>query len=218
MFRRTLLALGALALTGGASIAPAQSTFDGTVSVLSEWKAQDRGDGSGTYQLANTVTGGSIVLEHNLSANRDVQQEITITEAMRLMENGSERAHAGGDPTALGPWADTAARYVLPFAVDFSGVPRRNYRPNDRLVKTLVQSVVPEAKISTRAATDGRTTAEVEIPGTFPVNVLAEKFLGIRQALREAEVGLAKLRIRGTASAPEPAPEAEDAAAEPSGR
>ena len=189
-------------LLGAAAPGLAQFSFGSEVAVLSEWKGHDKGDGSGSYELVTTFTSGSIVAEHAQTATRDVMQEVTTTETMRLVENGTERARAGSDPTALGPWSDTFVAYVVPFGVDLSGAPRRNYRPNDKLVKEIVVGVVPDAKVSSRRATDGRTTAEVEILGTHPANELAEKFLAIRGAFRDAEVGLARLRIRGTASAP----------------
>jgi hypothetical protein len=62
--------------------------------------------------------------------------------------------------------------------------------------------VIPEAKVSTRRASDGRTTAEVGISEPQAADALAEKFLAIRRAIREADIGLARLRIRGTATAP----------------
>ena len=205
MVRHSLL-LAILSLSAAAS-ASAQSTITGDVVVVSEWKGQDRGDGSGTYELTTTVSTGLLELVHALTATRNVEQEVASTEYMRVLENGSEKARGTSDPGALGPWAGPFVAYVVPFDVDLTGVPRRNYRPSDGRVKEIVHSVVPEAKVSTRRASDGRTSAEVQLEGTFPADVLAEKFLAIRRAFREAEVGLARLRIRGTASAPTPATE-----------
>ena len=205
MLRRLFLLCGIS--FAAASSALAQSTLTGDAVVVSEWKGQDRGDGSGTYELTTTVTSGLVEMVHELTADRSVEQEVSMTEFMRVLENGSEKGRATSDPTGLGPWSGPFVAYVAPFDVDLSGAPRRNYRPSDGRVKEIVHSVVPDAKASTRRASDGRTSAEVEVTGTFPANELAEKFLAIRQAFREAEVGLARLRIRGTASAPTPVTE-----------
>jgi hypothetical protein len=55
--------------------------------------------------------------------------------------------------------------------------------------------------VSSRAASDGRTSAVVEIPGVLPIAELALQFVGIREAFHDAEVGLAKLQIKGHATA-----------------
>jgi hypothetical protein len=174
----------------------------GPVAVVSECRGEDRGDGSGLYSLVTTVAGGAVSLEHALTATRAVDGETSSTEVLRLLEDGKERASAGSDPGALGAWSGAAIGYVLPFGPDLSAAPRRNYRPSARVVREIVQSVVPEAKVSTRRGSDGRTSADVEVPGPQPVDALAEQFLAIRQAIREADIGLARLRIRGTATAP----------------
>jgi hypothetical protein len=205
MLRRLLL-LSGISLFA-ASSALAQSTLSGDAAVVSEWKGQDRGDGSGSYELTTTLKSGLIEMVHALTAERNVEQEVTTTEHIRVLENGFEKGRAESDPTGLGPWATAFTSYVVPFGVDLSGAPRSNYRPSDGRVKDIVHSVVPDAKVSSRRASDGRTTAEVEITGTLPADELADKFLAIRQAFREAEVGLARLRIRGTASAPAPVTE-----------
>ena len=69
-------------------------------------------------------------------------------------------------------------------------------------VAEVAQSVVPDAKVSTKSGSDGRTTATIELPGSHPADVLAQRFVGIREALYEAELGMAKLVIKGTAVAP----------------
>ena len=56
--------------------------------------------------------------------------------------------------------------------------------------------------MSTKSGSDGRTTATIEVPGSHSVDVLAQRFVGIREALYEAELGMAKLLIKGTAAAP----------------
>jgi len=181
----------------------AQSAFaPAGADVVSEVKAQDRGDASGSYELTTRVTAGGVTIEHALKVERDVYGETRETESMRVLEGDAERARAESDPTALGAWADAAVRWAIPFAVDFSGEARRNYRPQDRKVRELVQGVVADARVSTRAGTDGRTMADVEIPGERPVEELAAAFVGIRAAIVDAGLGLARLRIRGRALAP----------------
>jgi len=206
---RRSFVLPVLATVVGVLVVPAaraqtvSTPFGGRrVAVVSEWQGIDRGDGSGHYSLVTTISEGAISLEHTLTATRAVDGETSSTEAMRVLEDGRERASAGSDPGGLGTWSGAAIGYAIPFDTDLSAIPRRNYRPNDRLVRETVQSVEPEAKVSTRRATDGRTAAEVTIPDPQPAGALAEKFLAIRRAFREADIGLARLRIRGTATAP----------------
>lgn len=193
-----LLLIAPAAVHGQSSFAPA------VAQVVSELKAQDRGDGSGSYELVTRVTdpGSQITIEHALRSDRDVMGEVTEVESMRVLEGDAERAKAGSDPTALGHWSEYAVAWAIPFANEFAGDPRRNYRPQERRVREVVQGVVPDAKVSTRAASDGRTTADVEIPGEHSVTELARTFVEVRVAIREADMGLARLRIRGRATAP----------------
>jgi hypothetical protein len=116
-------------------------------------------------------------------------------------EGESETAHADSDPTALGDWAEPAIAYAIPFDVEFRTDARKSYRPRDQQVEDLVHSAAPDARVSTRSASDGRTMAVVEIPGVLPVEDLARMFVGIREAFADADVGLAKLQIKGQADA-----------------
>ncbi|MFN2384502.1 MAG: hypothetical protein ABR559_09640, partial [Gemmatimonadota bacterium] len=65
-----------------------------------------------------------------------------------------------------------------------------------------IQAVVSAAAVSTRRGSDGRTTATVDLPEARPADALAADFLAIRQALRAADLGMAKLRITGRALPP----------------
>lgn len=200
------LALALFSLPAFASPLHGQAPSFGTgpVGVVSEWKGLDRGDGSGSYDLVTIATDPSsgISIEYAQSITRDADGEESSTEHLRVLEGKTERAHGSSSVATLGAWSEPAAIYGIAFNAGFSAVARNNYRPNDKRVREIVLSAVPEAKVSTRAATDGRTAADVEIPGVHPANALAEKFVAIRGAFRNAEVGLAKLRIRGTASPP----------------
>jgi hypothetical protein len=197
-----LVLLGAAVLapvTGRAQSAPA---FDGaTLDVSSEWVGQDRGDGSGSYRLTTRVTDGRAgwTIEHVLSAERAVDLRITSTETLKVLQGDQEMASAESDPAALGQWSSPAVAYAIPFDVEFNTDPRKSYRPRDKQVKELVASASPDARVSTRSASDGRTSATVEIPGVVPVAELARQFVEIRQAFREADIGLAKLQIKGQA-------------------
>ena len=179
---------------------------DATVEIVSEWTGQDRGDGSGSYHLKTRVTDSrtGVTIEHELLADRTVDMEVESTESLVVLEGKVEKARASSDPAPLGPWADTAIAYVLPFDNEFSTDPPKSYRPRDKQVADLVHSAAPEARVSTRAGSDGRTMAVVEIPGVLPVEDLAKRFVGIRAAFREAEVGLAKLQIKGQAATAPP--------------
>lgn len=176
----------------------------GPVSIVTEWKGLDRGDGSGAYELVTRATdpASGMSIEYAQTITRNVDGEEIPTEKLRVLNGESERSHGSSSPASLGLRDDAAAVYAIAFNAEFVGQARKNYRPSDKRVREIAHSVEPEAKVSTRPATDGRTTADVEIPGVHPVDVLAGKFLAIRRAFRDAEVGLAKLRIRGTASAP----------------
>jgi hypothetical protein len=197
-----LVLLGAAVLapaTGRAQTAPA---FDGaTLDVSSEWVGQDRGDGSGSYRLTTRVTDGRAgwTIEHVLSAERGVDLVTTSTETLKVLQGDQEMASADSDPSALGQWSNSAVAYAIPFDVEFNTDPRKSYRPRDKQVKELVHSASPDARVSTRAASDGRTSATIEIPGVVPVAELARQFVEIRKAFREADVGLAKLQIKGQA-------------------
>ena len=185
----------------GAQSAPA---FDGaTLEVVSEWTGQDRGDGSGSYRLITRVTDSraGMTIEHQLAADRDVRLELKSTESLRVLQGDSETARAESDPSALGVWSGPAVAYAIPFDLQFNTDPRKSYRPRDRQVADLVHTAAPDARVSTRAASDGRTMAVVEIPGVMPVQDLARTFVEIREAFADADVGLAKLQIKGRAEA-----------------
>lgn len=181
----------------------------GTAEVVSEHKAQDRGDATGSYELVTRVARGGMVIEHTLRIERDVYGDMTDVETMRVLEGNAVRATAASDPAALGGWAEAVVSWAIPFAVDFDGEPRRNYRAQDRKVKEVVRSVVPDASVNTRAGSDGRITAVVEIPGEKPVDGLAADFVGIRRALQDADVNPSRLRISGKATSPGPQASAE---------
>jgi hypothetical protein len=184
---------------GRAQTAPA---FHGaTLDVSSVWVGQDRGDGSGTYRLTTRVTDGraGFTIQHELAAERAPDLQLTSTESVKVLQGDQEMAAAESDPSALGQWADPAVAYAIPFGVEFNTDPRKSYRPRQKPVEELVRSASPEARVSTRSGSDGRTSATVEIPGVLPVAELARQFVGIRQAFRDADVGLAKLQIKGQA-------------------
>lgn len=204
--RKLALLIGFAALVPApGAVAQTNAAFQGgaTLEVVSEWTGQDRGDGSGSYRLITRVTDtrAGMTIQHQLAADRDVQLEVESSESLSVYEGESETAHAESDPTALGVWAEPAIAYAIPFDVEFSTDARKSYRPRDRQVEELVHSAAPDARVSTRAASDGRTMAVVEIPGVLPVAELARMFVGIRQAFADADVGLAKLQIKGQADA-----------------
>ncbi len=206
---RSLVALAILQLALVVPCVAQSDPFgDRPVTIVSEWQGQDRGDGSGSYQLVTTAASGGVTIEHSLASERDWQGEVTSKESLRVREGGAERAHSGSDPSALGEWSDEAVTWVIPFATDFDGDPHQNYRANDKKARQAILSVVPDAKVSTDAGSDRRGTADVEIPGTLPVDELAQKIVAIRGALEEANMTLAKLRIQGQATRPMAADEA----------
>ena len=197
-----LVLLGAVALAPAVARAQPAPAFDGaTLDVSSEWVGQDRGDGSGSYRLTTRVTDGRAgwTIEHELAAERGVDLETSSTETLRVFQGDEEMASADSDPAALGQWSNPAVAYAIPFDVEFNTDPRKSYRPRQKQVEELARSAAPEARVSTRSASDGRTSATIEIPGVHPVAELAQQFVGIRQALRDADVGLAKLQIKGQA-------------------
>ncbi|MGH7549557.1 MAG: hypothetical protein ACREK3_02260 [Gemmatimonadota bacterium] len=177
-----------------------------TVLVVSEWQGEDRGDGSGSYRLVTTLTDPSseVSLRHELSAERDVDGELTTNEHLTVLEGGDERYRAESDPSALGPYALHATSWAIPFDVEFHPDPRGSYRARQEQLAEVVHSVVTDAEVSARGGSDGRTSATIEIPGEHAADVLARQFVGIREALREADLGLAKLVIKGQATAPVP--------------
>ncbi|HET9581801.1 MAG TPA: hypothetical protein VFP76_03200 [Gemmatimonadota bacterium] len=186
---------------------PAGSATDfgvSTVQVVSELRAQDRGDGSGSYALITSLkdTASKVTLRHELSSERTVEGEVISEEALLVLEDDEERYRAENDPTALGPYAMQATAWVLPFDVEFHDDPRDNYRAQQKKIAEVVHAVVPDAKVSSRGGSDGRTSATIEVPGTHPADALAQRFVGIREALYEAGLGMAKLVIKGTAVAP----------------
>jgi hypothetical protein len=179
------------------------AVFDGaTLAVISELTSQDRGDGSGSYRLVTRVTDGDagITIQHELTADRTVDQEVKSSESLSVLEGETEKAQAESDPTELGIWAEPAIAYAIPFDREFSSEPRKTYRPRDKQVADIARSAAPDAHVTTRAASDGRTTAIIEITGVLPITELAERFVGIREAFRTADVGLAKLQIKGLAT------------------
>lgn len=197
-----LVLLGAVLLAPAAARAQTAPAFEGaTLDVSSEWVGQDRGDGSGSYRLTTRVTDGGAgwTIEHELAAERGVDLETTSTETIRVLQGDEEMASADSDPAALGQWSSPAIAYAIPFDVEFNTDPRKSYRPRQKQVEELARSAAPEARVSTRSASDGRTSATIEIPGVHPVVELARQFVGIRQAFRDADVGLAKLQIKGQA-------------------
>jgi hypothetical protein len=174
------------------------------VQVVSELRSQDRGDGSGTYALMTTLTDASseVTLRHELTSERTVEGEVISKELLLVLEGDKERYRSESDPAALGPYAVAATTWAIPFDVDFHDEPRKNYRAQQKKVAEIVHAVVPDAKISTKSGSDGRATAAIEVPGSHPVDLLAQRFVGIRDALYEADLGMAKLVIKGTAIAP----------------
>ncbi|MGH7566401.1 MAG: hypothetical protein ACREK2_06195 [Gemmatimonadota bacterium] len=200
---RTLAILIGIAALASPARAHAQSApaFGGELDVTSEWTGQDRGDGSGSYHLVTRVTDTrtGTTIQHELEANRSVELEVESSESLSVLEGDTEKAHAESDPSALGIWAEPAVAYVIPFDTEFSSEPRKTYRPRDKQVAEIVRSAAPDARVTSRAASDGRTSAVVEIPGVLPVAELAHQFVGIREAFRDADVGLAKLQIKGHA-------------------
>lgn len=200
LVRASLLACAMLGLA--AATAAAQVSFEAPVVVVSEWKGQDRGDGSGSYELTTTARSGSVAIEHALRSERAVDGTVSDGETMRVLNGEEEVARAESDPSALGAWGEHAVRWAVPFGVGFDPSPRSNYRAPDKRVREVVTAVAPQAKVSTRAASDGRTTADVQLPETLPADELARTFARIRAALAEEGLGLARLRLRGQAAAP----------------
>jgi hypothetical protein len=173
-----------------------------TLDVTSEWTGQDRGDGSGSYHLVTRVTDSrtGTTIQHELGADRSVDQEVESNESLRVLDGDTEKARVESDPSGLGAWAEPAVAYAIPFDTEFNSEPRKTYRPRDRQVTDIVRSAAPDARVTTRAASDGRTTAVVEIPGVLPVADLARTFVDIHKAFHNADVGLAKLQIKGRAT------------------
>lgn len=176
----------------------------GPVEIVSEWSSLDRGDGSGEYQILTAATDPAtgVTIEHDLSSERSMDGEVTSSESVRVLAQGDERARATSDPAALGSWSEPAIGYAIAFGADFSPEARSNYRPQDKRVREVIQAAVPAAVVSTRRGSDGRTTGTVELPEARPADALAADFLAVRQALRAADLGLAKLRITGRALPP----------------
>ena len=174
-----------------------------SVQVVSELRGQDRGDGSGSYTLVTSLRDASsdITLRHELTSERTVEGEVVSKELLMVLEGDQERYRSESDPEGLGPYAVHATTWAIPFDVEFHDEPRKNYRAQQKKVAEIVHGVVPDAKISTKSGSDGRTTAMIEVPGSHPVDVLAQRFVGIREALYEADLGMAKLVIKGTAIA-----------------
>lgn len=175
-----------------------------TVLVVSELRGQDRGDGSGSYALVTSLTDVSseITLRHELTTERTVEGEVVSKESLLVLEGDQERYRSESDPSTLGPYATHATTWAIPFDVEFHPDQQKNYRPQQKKVAELVHVVVPDAKVSTKAGSDGRTSATIEVPGSHPADVLARHFVSIREAIHEADLGMAKLVIKGTAVAP----------------
>jgi len=204
--RPPLVALAASLLFPVLAIAQSATPDFGVsnVQVVSELRGQDRGDGSGSYVLMTTLTDASsdITLRHELSSERTVEGEVISKELLLVLEGDQERYRSESDPATLGPYAVHATTWAIPFDADFHDEPRKNYRAQQKKIAEIVKTVVPDAKISTKSGSDGRSTATIEVPGSHPVDVLAQRFVGIREALYEADFGMAKLVIKGTAVAP----------------
>ena len=175
------------------------------VEVISESEAVDRGDGSGSYHLITTATDKSlgVSVQHELDTERDGYGEVHEREALRALEGKKEQYHGESDPSALGPWSDAVLTYAMPFDIDFHTDARSNYRARDKHVKQIVHVVVPNAQVTTRAGSDGRTSATIRLPDVQPADELAKQFVAVRVALCDAGVGLAKVRIEGLAVAPQ---------------
>lgn len=203
--RTPLVALAATLALPVLAMGQSAPDFGGsTVQVVSELRGQDRGDGSGSYALATSLIDPSsdVTLRHELTTERTVEGEVVSKESLLVLEGDQERYRSESDPSALGPYAMHATTWAIPFDVEFHSDPQKNYRPPQKMIAELVQAIVADAKVSTRAGSDGRTSATVEVPGSHPADVLARHFVGIREAIHEADLGLAKLVIRGTAVAP----------------
>lgn len=179
------------------------------VEVVSQSEAIDRGDGSGSYHLVTTATDKSlgISVQHELGTKRDGYGEVREEEALLALEGKKELYRGESDPSALGPWSDAALTYAVPFDLDFWTDSPSTYHARDKKVKQIVQAVVPNAEITTRGGSDGRTRATIRLPDVQPVNELAKQFVAIRAAFHDAGVGLAKMRIEGRAVAPQEATE-----------
>lgn len=175
-----------------------------TVQVVSELRGQDRGDGSGSYALITTLTDAStdVSLRHELSTERTAEGEVISNESLLVMQGNDERYRTESDPSALGPYSVHATTWAIPFDVEFHPDPRKNYRAQQKKVAETVHAVVADAKVATKAGSDGRTSATVDVAGSHPADKLAQHFVGIREALCEADLGMAKLVIKGTALAP----------------
>lgn len=174
------------------------------VEVVSESEAIDRGDGSGSYHLVTTATDKSlgISVQHELGTERDGYGEVREEEALRALEGKEELYRGESDPSALGPWSDAALTYAVPFDVDFETDSPSTYHAREKQIKQIVQAVVPNAEVTTRGGSDGRTRATIRLPDVQPANDLAKQFVAIRAALHDAGIGLAKMRIEGMAVAP----------------
>ena len=81
-------------------------------------------------------------------------------------------------------------------------MPRAIHRPSANPASSTPKIRSESSPGRAGAKSDGRTSATIEVPGSHPANLLAQHFVGIREALREADLGLAKLVLKGTAVAP----------------
>lgn len=185
------------------------------VEVVSQSEAVDRGDGSGSYHLVTTATDESlgISVQHELGTERDSDGEVREEEALRALQGKEELYRGESDPSVLGPWSDAAVTFAVPFDVDFDTDSPSTYHAREKQIKQIVHAVVPNAKVTTRGGSDGRTLATIRLPDVQPANQLADQFVAIRAALHDASVGLAKMRIEGKAIAPQAA--AQSASSEP---
>lgn len=203
--RTPLIALAATLVLPVLAMGQSAPDFGGSmVQVVSELRGQDRGDGSGSYALVTSLTDPSsaVTLRHELTTERTVEGEVVSKESLLVLERDQERYRSESDPSALGPYAMHATTWAIPFDVGFHSDPQKNYRPPQKRIAELVQAVVPDAKVSTKAGSDGRTSATIEVPGSHPADVLARHFVGIREVIHEADLGLARLVIKGLAVAP----------------
>lgn len=198
--RNAGLAGAALTILLVAAPAVAQQSFaDGPVQVVSEWTTLDRGDGSGAYSLVTSAAAGDFKVEHSLQATRSVRQDVAETELVRVLQGGRETARSGSDPSVLGAWGEVALTWTIPFDLGYDAAPRKTYRLNDKKVREIVTAVLPDARVTTRAGSDGRLAAQVEVPGVRPVDQLAAAFAAVRAAFDDAGVGIARLKIQGAA-------------------
>lgn len=201
----SIAALVAVLSLPGSILAQTADFGAGPVHVVTIWEAEDKGDTSGKYRLVTSATDerSKITLEHALSTERDAYGEEDSEEVLRALEGKEERFHGSSDPTDLGPYADAAMTYVLPFNLDYDTTPQTNYRVREKQAKEIIHGLAPAARVYTKAGSDNRTRVSVQVEEPMPADRLAELFVEIRDAFRDAGLGLAQLKLEGDALAPE---------------